>query len=254
MLRSIKLSFLMVTLLFLNLTFLSFSPPGLAGTDKALPEAYFSIQPPRPYAGSMVTFDASLSWSPDSEILKYKWDFDGDGKFEESYSLPTFRYVFEQNGTYKVTLKIIDKRGQTATFSKQVKVYKPPVSAKRQILLDTDEEGNLVYPGGRFKVAVVITINQAVSFLGLSETIPEGWDLRPLDKAGAKFKRAENRGQWLWMESMLPGKVLKVTYQVIIPENEKPSTFEITGSVSRFSKFEIFIGEESKVEVAKQNN
>ncbi len=250
--KSVKRSLLATGLLVLVLTFSSFSPHGLADSKNESLKAYFSFQPNQPYAGSIVTFDASLSSAASGEILKYEWDFDGDGNFEESYSLPTFRYVFEQTGRYQVTLKTVNERGQTATFSKQVKVSKSPVSTNRHFLLGTDSGSDSVYPGGRFKVAVVITINQAVSFLGLQETLPEGWNFRPLGKAGAEFKRVKNQGQWLWMESMLAGKVLEVTYQVTVPVGEEASIFEIDGSVSsRLPKFEIMIGKESKVKVIK---
>jgi PKD repeat protein len=56
-----------------------------------------------------VNFDASGSTDPDDDIIDYKWDFDGDGEFDSAGE--TTAYVYNDPGTYTVTLLVIDSAG-----------------------------------------------------------------------------------------------------------------------------------------------
>jgi PKD repeat protein len=72
-------------------------------------------------SGTTVTFDASASLSSvASTITDYAWDFDNDGTFDTNGSSSTVSHDFGANGTYRVTLRITDNRGVTATFSQNV--------------------------------------------------------------------------------------------------------------------------------------
>ncbi|MDP2642904.1 MAG: PKD domain-containing protein, partial [Candidatus Peregrinibacteria bacterium] len=51
-----------------------------------------------------VSFDGSDSVNPDGTISKYEWDFNGDGKIDETGE--TAKHTFEKAGRYKVSLKI----------------------------------------------------------------------------------------------------------------------------------------------------
>ena len=59
-------------------------------------------------AGSPVIFNALKAYDPDGEIVSYEWDF---GKGVESTSVITEK-VFEKPGTYDVTLKVTDDKGE----------------------------------------------------------------------------------------------------------------------------------------------
>jgi PKD repeat protein len=53
-----------------------------------------------------ITFDASASYDPDGSILFYVWDF-GDGNNVTKQN-PTHTYSYTQEGSYAVTLTVID--------------------------------------------------------------------------------------------------------------------------------------------------
>jgi hypothetical protein len=62
-------------------------------------------------AGTPVTFNALKAYDPDGEIVTYEWDF---GKGVESTSVIVDK-VFEKPGTYDVTLKVTDDKGEFRT-------------------------------------------------------------------------------------------------------------------------------------------
>ncbi|MEO6528057.1 MAG: DNA/RNA non-specific endonuclease [Gemmatimonadaceae bacterium] len=68
--------------------------------------------------GSVLTFDASASSDPDGDALTYSWSF-GDGTTATGVS-PT--HIFADNGTFAVTLTVMDAAGATSTASLSVNV------------------------------------------------------------------------------------------------------------------------------------
>ena len=46
--------------------------------------------------GQEITFDASDSYVVDSKITKYEWDFDGDGKVDQTTTTPTTSHVYNE--------------------------------------------------------------------------------------------------------------------------------------------------------------
>jgi PKD repeat protein len=75
------------------------------------PSACFTEYPESPYAGQMMTFDASCSqpgFDGDSvtQIMEYRWDFDGDGFIDLVTSSPTATYTYITPGTYTVSLTV----------------------------------------------------------------------------------------------------------------------------------------------------
>lgn len=68
-----------------------------------------------PYDGEAkepVTFDASGCYDPDGEIDFYRWNF-GDGSSEILQENPT--HIYKNEGTYEVTLTVIDDNGTSET-------------------------------------------------------------------------------------------------------------------------------------------
>ena len=87
------------------------------------PTASYTSSPANLAAGSTVTFNGSNSSAPDGTITDYKWDFDGSGNYAtDSGSSATVTHTFTTPGPIKVSLKVTDSNGQTATTSQNLEI------------------------------------------------------------------------------------------------------------------------------------
>ncbi len=87
------------------------------------PTAAFTAAPASAGTLSRYTFDASDSSDEEdlTEDLEVRWDFNGDGSWDTSFSTEkTTTYEYAADGTYTVTLEVKDTRGSTSTASQQV--------------------------------------------------------------------------------------------------------------------------------------
>jgi len=219
-------------------------PSGRAGTGSAV--ADFSFSPESPDINTEVTLDGSASYSPQGAITRYEWDFDGDGKYEESFEDPVLVHLFDESGSFPVTLRVTDSSGQQATVTKVVPVRPAPVKVRRRITAPLPP--NRVPAGSSFQVIVTIEAHEVINGLGLDEDLPEGWRASLVEADGAAFKASQL--QWLWFQTLSPGRHLKVIYDVTVPEGTPAKEFEIKGVISSFSpRFEIAIPGDRKVRV-----
>lgn len=196
------------------------------------PTAEFSFNPRQPGIGTSVTFDASGSEAADDqEIASYEWDFDGDGAFDVSTDSPTIDHSFNQTGTFRVALRITDDRGVSATATRTVEVVE--VSSRATRTISTPEAAI----GFTFRVTVEIELGTSVNGLGMDEDLPPGFQITPVDNAGATFKRAET--QWVWPSSLQANEIRRVVYDVTVnPEaniGELPSCFNVDGFIESAS-------------------
>ena len=65
-------------------------------------------------------FDASASSDPDGEIVRYEWDFNGDGQVDATGVVVS--YVFEEPGEYSVVLIVTDNEGNQDSMTQAVVV------------------------------------------------------------------------------------------------------------------------------------
>ncbi len=196
------------------------------------PVADFTFSPETPGVGVSVTFDARASRpSPGRAIVRYEWDFNGDGIFEVSTASPTIEHTFTEVGEFPVTLKVVDDQGITATVTKTVRIVEVSVRAIRRI--STPEAA----PGFTFRVTIEIEAGLPVNGLGLDEDLPPGFEVTPIDTGGATFKRAET--QFVWAETIQANEIRRVVYDVTVrPEaalGPLPRIFEITGTLESAS-------------------
>ncbi len=87
------------------------------------PVAEFDYSPDEGSRYSIFYFDASGSFDPDNATysLKYRWDFDGDGKFDTEYSeKPKASYKYEQVECYNVVLEVVDPEFNTAEMVREI--------------------------------------------------------------------------------------------------------------------------------------
>jgi len=65
-------------------------------------------------------FNASASWDPtdNSTLLQVRWDFDGDGTFDTSFSTAKIvQHIYTSPGTFRVVMEVKDPAGHIATAS-----------------------------------------------------------------------------------------------------------------------------------------
>ena len=91
-------------------------------SENAPPIANFVVDKLHAKIGEEVSFDASASYDPDGNILFYRWDWNGDGIFDEEYTQPYATHKWLQEGTYTVVLQVEDNNGSTNTYSKEIEV------------------------------------------------------------------------------------------------------------------------------------
>ncbi|MCB1217143.1 PQQ-binding-like beta-propeller repeat protein [bacterium] len=63
------------------------------------------------YEGLTVTLDASGSSDPNDEIVKYEWDFTGDGAYDAVGENPIIQHSYNNHGVFNVTLRVTDSYG-----------------------------------------------------------------------------------------------------------------------------------------------
>ncbi|MCH7471541.1 PKD domain-containing protein [bacterium] len=64
----------------------------------------------------LVQFDAAGSSDPDGIIVKFEWDFEGDGTYDaDTGDVPFIEHVYNNAGTYFATVRVTDDKGATAT-------------------------------------------------------------------------------------------------------------------------------------------
>jgi hypothetical protein len=77
--------------------------------------------------GQEVIFDASDSYLEDGTIIKYEWDFDGDGTFEQTTTTPQAAHRYLQIGRQYMQVRVTGSNGAVANASASVKVNAPAI-------------------------------------------------------------------------------------------------------------------------------
>ncbi len=86
------------------------------------PVALFYVEPLVTYVSEKITFNASESYDPDGDIVRYRWDF-GDGTVV-NLTDPVATHVYNSTGTYTVGLNVTDNNDLTDTATYTVVVGK----------------------------------------------------------------------------------------------------------------------------------
>src|SRR4051794_8307620 len=93
----------------------------VAANQKPVPT--FAFSPASPTAGDIVTFTSS-SKDADGAVVKQEWDLDGDGTFGDATGATAKRSY--DAGPHRVTLRVTDDRGATATTFQTITVAAKP--------------------------------------------------------------------------------------------------------------------------------
>ncbi len=103
-------------------------------------------------------------------------------------------------------------------------------------------------PGSTFTVILTTTVNtDNTRTPGLSEDLPEGWNVTSLDSSGLLYKASTN--EWIGVKEMSIGDTIIIKYNVTVPADALPQDYEITGFVSAFNVKPIRIEGESTMNV-----
>ncbi|MDZ4092980.1 MAG: cutinase family protein, partial [Arthrobacter sp.] len=76
--------------------------------------------------GQEITFDASASYSPNSTIVKYDWDFNGDGVFEETGTLPVTKHTYAAISEGVMQVRMTDAKGLVSNASAFIHIGRGP--------------------------------------------------------------------------------------------------------------------------------
>lgn len=90
------------------------------------PVAGFTVSPAPGEVNMSITFDASSSHHPNpaKKITGYRWDFNGDGAFDTSFSSnPVITRAYPMPGNYTVILEVEDEDGMTDMTTVVVDIY-----------------------------------------------------------------------------------------------------------------------------------
>ncbi len=85
----------------------------------------------RTEVGSPIVLDGSLSFDVDGFVVRYDWDFDGDGVWDYSSPLPAAVTVFRAADNYRTQLRVTDNEGKCDVHWTWVRVLTditPPVA------------------------------------------------------------------------------------------------------------------------------
>lgn len=87
-----------------------------------LPSASFA--PDKLFAdqGSTINFDGSLSDDGDGGLVKYEWDYNGDGEYDSFGTIPNSSHTFSNHGLFPVKLRVTDTVGAQDTYSVAVRI------------------------------------------------------------------------------------------------------------------------------------
>ncbi len=89
----------------------------------------FSMDPETPTAPALVKFDGSDTFVPNEEITGFEWDFSDKGSSESKFSGARMEHLFENPGTYVITLKVRTISGKEFSSNKTLLVRAPLIDA-----------------------------------------------------------------------------------------------------------------------------
>ena len=116
-------------------SFIDFSELAVYGAPpNQLPSGSLAASRLQLTGGGTVDFAASFV-DPDSRIVGYDWDFDGNGTIDSTTTGPTTSFTYSQPGTFAASVAVRDYRGGAGTASRAITVSqtsKPRITLPRR--------------------------------------------------------------------------------------------------------------------------
>ncbi len=198
------------------------------------PEANFSVNVTREPAPLTVSFsDESYN------SVSCEWDIDGDGQADYTEANPV--HTYKNAGIYNVSLYVSNAYGNDTEVVKGcINVLAHPVVSERNLSKTS------VYPGEEFIVNLNIESAWNLTNLTVVEDIPAGWNLTPIDNAGAEFNSTSNK--WIW-ENYSAGDRRQLVYVLKAPLDSDFGTFKLEGDVLAENVVAIPVEGESEITI-----
>ncbi|MCW3065808.1 MAG: hypothetical protein JWN32_2980, partial [Solirubrobacterales bacterium] len=136
----------------------------LGGRPNVLPSGHLTVSPSSLAPGGTVTLDAYSFTDPDSAIVGYDWDFDGNGTIDRTTAGPTTSVTYGSAGTYTALVGVRDFRGGSGAASATVAVGSPstvPPSTVPPSTPGADPVATISRTGSRGKVTLTIVCSRA---------------------------------------------------------------------------------------------
>lgn len=135
---------------------------------------------------------------------------------------------------------IIDDFSQGAVVTRTILTPLP----FHQVYLPSDIEKR------KFRVRLEIEVLTDLMGFGIKEIFPVRWEIRPIESAGAVFKKKTR--EWIFTERLLAGFDRVITYEVTVPDGESTGIVRFQGkSQGIIPKFEVPTGGDSEVELVE---
>lgn len=127
------------------------SSSAILGVDRSIVVSGFDYSPSPPSATEPTTFTADIGGSGAGN-LTYRWDFDGDGTYEESGNATeakTVTHTYTDPGRYDVRLFVEDAAGQNDSVTRLLRVSGLVFAGNKMV---TDPDSNGESAGVRFDI------------------------------------------------------------------------------------------------------
>lgn len=129
--------------------------PGQTGASIMLTADKDLVQVGDPIAYSVEGLSQSL------DEYEFEWDFNGDGEVDQTTEgLNTVSFIYEQAGIQNVAVRVVDKSGNEATFSKEILVKDIDIT---EAVFDFEIDGNTVRFNDKSTVSANLS-NKSLSY------------------------------------------------------------------------------------------
>ena len=123
--------------------------------------------------GEEVEIDASGSYDEDGNIVFYTWDWDGDGKIDDQYTISKAVHTWYKEGEYNVTLIVEDNKGLKSSYTKTIRVGGIP-----KIIIELPEKIEVKKGKEKTIYIKIICLNKTLYFLNF--TVEGNAEITPL--------------------------------------------------------------------------
>jgi PKD repeat protein len=106
------------------------NPSGVTATPITItvtmpPVAQLAVTPSPANAGDAITLDAAGSTDPDGSIVRYDWDYEGDGSYDVSTATSSISHVYPNRGNFTPKVRVVDDYNVTSVKTANLVVNNP---------------------------------------------------------------------------------------------------------------------------------